>query len=289
MRAGPLSNSKIIEVLNKYYVPVTSPNEQAGDLGKGPPAEKAERRRIYDEFLTKKLGVGDVHVYLLAPDGSAIAGLGVGSAEDPDKVYDVLRRVAAQLHTEPGPPAVPPRPQSSPPSADADAMIFHLVSRTLPSGGSWNEYPAENWIVLAKSEWTQLLPPRDVAVKASWDVPLPVAVKLVEWIYPQNEEVELQNRSRVDIALLHLTVTSLREGIGRARIDGKVRLRHSFYPGKPSEDYANSKLLGYMDFDLTQGLVQRLRMVTTEATYTTAEFGTSIVSISRETPDAPGH
>jgi hypothetical protein len=288
MRAGPLSDSKVIQILNKYYVPVTSPNEEAGDLGKGPPAEKAERRRIYDEFLTKKLGVGDVHVYILAPNGSAVAGLDIGSAEDPDKEIKVLSQVVSQLHTEPGPPAVAPRPQSSPPAADADAMIFHLVSRTLPAGGSWNEYPAENWIVLGKSEWTQLLPPKDIALKASWDVPLPVAVKLVEWVYPQNEEVELQNRSRVDIASLHLTVTDLREGAGRARIDGKVRLRHSFYPGKPSEDYATSKLLGYMDFDLNQGVVQRLRMVTVEATYTTAEFATSVVSISRETPDPAG-
>jgi hypothetical protein len=289
MRAGPLSNSKVIEVLNKYYVPVTSSNEEAGDLGKGSPAEKTERRRIYDEFLNKKLGVGDVHVYILAPDGHAIASLDIGSAEDADKEYELLRQVVARLHTEPGQPAIPPRPQSFPPAAAADAMILHLVSRHLPIGGSWTEYPAENWIVLAKSDWIQLLPPGGIAAKASWDVPLPVAVKLVEWIYPQAEEVELQNRSRVDLASLHLTVTTLSGGGGRARIDGRVRLRHSFYPGKPSEDYANSKLLGYMDFDVTQGLIQRLRMVTTEATYTTSEFATSIVSISRETFASSDH
>src|ERR1700730_2519376 len=115
MRAGPLSYSKVIQILNKYYVPATSPNEEAGDLGKGPPAEKAERRRIYDEFLTKKLGVGDVHVYILAPDGRALAGRDAVTAEVPEKVNEVLLRVVSRLLTEPGQPAVAPRPQSSPP------------------------------------------------------------------------------------------------------------------------------------------------------------------------------
>jgi hypothetical protein len=84
----------------------------------------------------------------------------------------------------------------------------------------------------------------------------------------------------VDIASLHLTVTVLREGIGRARIDGRVRLRHSFYPGKPSEDYADAKLLGYMDFDANQSAIERLRLVTSDATYITNSYGTSVVSVS---------
>jgi hypothetical protein len=169
-------------------------------------------------------------------------------------------------------------------------MIFHLVSRRLPIGGSWNEYPAENWIVLPKSDWTQMLPPGDATVKTSWDVPVPVATKLVEWLYPQNEETKRENRSRVDIASLHLTITTIRDSVARARIDGKVKLRHSFYPGKPAEDYAESKLLGYVDFDLHQHVIERLRMVTTQGTYTTFEFGASIVSVSHETPAAtPGN
>ena len=60
MRAGPLSNPQVIELLNKYFVPVTSANElQDGD-----------RYRIYHEFAAKKLGIGDVFVYVCAPDGT---------------------------------------------------------------------------------------------------------------------------------------------------------------------------------------------------------------------------
>jgi hypothetical protein len=287
LRAGPLSNPKIIELLNKYYVPVTTSNVDTGDRGTGLPAERTERFRIYGEFLTKKLGVGDVHVYILAADATAIVGMDIGPAMDSRREIEVLSEVVARLHTEPGPPAVTPHRQSLPPPTDADSMIFHLVSRHLPVGGGWNEYPAENWIVLKHSEWAQLLPTGDIRSRMSWDIPLPVAVKLAEWVYPQTEEVLRENRSRVEIASLHFTLTALQQGVGRARIDGRVRLQHSPYPGRPSEVYADAKLLGYMDFDLAHPVIQRMRLVTTEATYATSGFGTSIVSVSRESLDRP--
>jgi hypothetical protein len=287
LRAGPLSNPKVIELLNKYYVPVTTSNVDTGDRGTGPPAERTERFRIYGEFLAKKLGVGDVHVYILASDATAIVGMDIGNAMDSGKVMEVLSQVVSRLHTEPGLPAVTPHPQSLPPPGDADSMTFHLVSRHLPVGGGWNEYPAENWIVLKRSEWAQLLPSGDIRPRMSWEIPIPVAVKLAEWVYPQTEEVLRENRSRVEIASLHFTLTALQQGVGRARIDGRFRLQHSPYPGRPSEVYADAKLIGYMDFDLAHSVIQRMRVVTTEATYATGEFGTSIVSVSPESVGGP--
>jgi hypothetical protein len=158
-----------------------------------------------------------------------------------------LTRVVTQLRTEPGPPAVKPHPQSVAPATPADAMVVRLVSRSL-AGGSWHEFPAENWIVLSRADWTQLLPSETLTLKTSWEVPRPVAVKLAEWVYPQNEEKTQVNRSRVDVATFRLTVVTVENGQARARIDGKVRLKHSFYPGGGAEDYADSELLGFVDF-----------------------------------------
>ena len=287
MRAGPLSNSKIIDLLNRYYVPVTSSNEEADNGGTGPPAEKAERQRIYLDFYAKKLPLGDVNVYIVGPDGSSVAGLDIGSAMDAGKLSAFLTRVATQLHTAPGPPAVKPHPQSAAPASAADALVLHLVSRSL-AGGSWHEVPAENWIVLSRAEWTQLLPGEAPALKSSWEVPRPVAVKMAEWIYPQNEEKTQVNRSRVDVAAFRMTVMAAENGLARARIDGKVRLKHTFYPGGNAEDYADSELLGFMDFDVSKRTVQRLRFVTNKAIYAGVEFRASLVSMSRETLDALG-
>jgi hypothetical protein len=268
-------------------VPVTSSNEEADEGGTGPPAEKAERQRIYLDFYAKKLGTGDVHVYILGPDASSIGGLDINSANDPEKMAALLTKVVAQLLTEPGPPAVKPHPQSAAPVSPADSMILHLVSRSL-AGGSWHEFPSENWIVLGRAEWGQLLPGDAVAQNASWELPRPVAVKLAEWVYPQNEEKTQANRSRVDVASFRMTVVTLKNGLARARIDGRVRLKHSFSPGGGAEDYADSQLLGFVDFGVAQRRIQRLRMVTTKATYAGVEFKASLVSMSGETLDALG-
>jgi hypothetical protein len=273
--------------LNRYYVPVTSSNEETDEGGTAPPAEKGERRRIYLDFYGKKLPLGDVHVYIVGPDGASINGLDINSANDSAKMTAFLTQVTAQLHTEPGPPAVKPHPQSIAPASAADSMILHLVSRSL-AGGSWHEFPAENWIVLSRAECGQLLPAGAVAPDVAWEVPRPVAQKLAEWVYPQNEEKTQANRSRVDVAVFRMTVVTLEGSLARARIDGKVRLKHTFYPGGQSEDYADSELLGFVDFDVAQRSVQRLRMVTTKATYGGTAFRTSLVSMSRETLDALG-
>jgi hypothetical protein len=223
----------------------------------------------------------------VGPDGSSVAGLDIGSANDPEKMTAFLTRVATQLHTEPGPPPVKPHPQSAAPASAADAMVVHLVSRSL-AGGSWHEFPAENWIVLSRAEWTQLLPREALTLKTSWEVPRPVAVKLAEWVYPQNEEKTQVNRSRVDVAAFRMTVVTMENGLVRTRIDGKVRLKHSFSPGGGAEDYADSELVGFVDFDMSKRTVQRLRLVTNKAIYAGTEFRASLVSMSRETLDALG-
>jgi hypothetical protein len=255
------------------------------DGGHAPPEERKERMRIYLEFFGKKLGIGDVHVYIVAPDKSAVASLNVVAAQDPGKMTEFLEGIVAKLHVAPGPPAVKPHPQSNPGVVPPDSLAIHLVSRAL-AGRSWHEFPSENWIVLSRDEWSQLLPKDPPAVRATWTIPRPVAVKLAEWVYPQNEEKTMQNRSRVDQADFKLTVVTVEGGLARARIDGKIRLLHSFYPGGEAQDFAVSELSGYMDFDTAEHRVQRLRLVTDKAGYNTTEFAASLVSMSKETLNA---
>jgi hypothetical protein len=264
---------------------VTSPNEWAESKGAAPAEEKAERQRIYLYFYGHKLGVGDVHVYVVAPNGDGVSGMVIGSAGSTDMMIAFLSKVAGDLRVAPGPPAIAPHPVSVAPRSPADSLVVHLVSRSL-AGGSWHEFPSENWIVLSKAEWQQLLPAAGAARGAAWPVPKPVAVKLVEWIYPQNEEKTGVNRSRVDLADLKMTLVTLENGLARARIEGQVKLMHSFYPAGKSEDFAISELSGYMDFNVAERRIQRLRLVTDKAAYNGTPFRTSLVSMSRETLDA---
>jgi hypothetical protein len=275
MRAGPLSNPQVIELLNRYFVPVTSANE----------FPDADRVRIYHEFADKHLGIGDVHVYVVGPDGAAIAGLDIGSAMDSDKEIAFLTSIVERLHTQPGLPVFAPHPQSSAPPVPPDAPAIHLVARKL-IGRTWNEFPSENWIVLTKQEWDQTLPPADAQPKTTWQVPAPVATKLAEWIYPQTEDTRRANRNRVDEADFRFTLVTLLDSLARARIDAHVRLRHSFYPGKPAEEFATSDLTGYADFDLAKHQVTRFRLITHKAEYQGVPFSCSLVSVSHETIEA---
>ncbi len=286
MRAGPLSTNEVIAALNRYFVPVVSSNYETGDTGAAPPAEKAERRRIYDDFFARKLGVGDVHVYILRPDRSSLCGLDIGSALTQGKLAAFLEGVRSELNIPAGPPAFPPHPASAAPPAPADAMIFHLVARA-GGQGSWHEFPSENWIVLPRAAWSLLLPPEPVvALHDSWRVPDAVADKLLAWFYPQTEEISLIPRSRIDQRELRMTVTAVQNGVARARIDGSLKLMHSFYPHKPHDDFVNAQLLGFMDFVPREGRIQRLRLITRKATYVDSDFEVTLRSVSRETLDA---
>jgi hypothetical protein len=259
-----------------------------GENGSASPEEIKERKRVYLEFYAKNLGVGNVHVYVLAPDASAMGGLDITSAGNVDKMIALLQQTTTKLNTRPVPPVVKPHAMSHPPAIAPDALVIHLVSRAL-ADGSWHEYPSENWIVLSRAEWTQLLPAAKPTATTTWDIPHPLAVKLAEWVYPQNEDTTLANRSRVDIADFHLTVETLQGDLARARIGGKIRLLHSFYPGTQSQDFADSELTGYLDFNTADRSIQRLRIVTTKANYANKwSFATSLISMSRETLEALG-
>ena len=286
MRAGPLSNSRVIELLNQYFVPVASSNYDTSGAGPAPPAEKAERQRIYNDFHEKGLGIGDVHVYILRPDRSSLRGLGVGEAAAEGVLARFLEDVQKELETPAGPPAFPPRTWSAAPSAPAGSMVFHLVSRG-ERQGSWREFPSENWIVLSRAEWTALLPPEPtVHTGTSWQVPRAVSDKLLIWFYPQTEEISPLARGRIDQGDLRMTVTTFQNGVARARMEGSLKLLHSASPGKPSEDFVNATLTGFVDFVPAESRIQRLRLITAKAVYGTENFHTALRSVSSETLEA---
>jgi len=220
-------------------------------------------------------------VYVCAPDGSAVASLSVVQSADPAKMAAFLEGIAAQLHVTPGPPAVKPHPTSRPGPIPPGGLAIHLVSRAI-AGGSWHEFPSENWIVLTREESAQLLPKDPPALRDSWTVPHPVARKLAEWVYPQNEERTSQNRSRVDGAHFEFTVVAVQGSLARAKLEGKIRLLHAFSPGSTAQDFAVSAFTGYMDFDSAESHIQRLRLVTEKADYNGTPFEAVLISMSKE-------
>src|SRR5205823_5683332 len=156
MRAGPLSSDKVIDLLNRAFVPVFAVNEDYRDAGPAPEEDKAEYRRIYREALDAGLSAGTVHAYVIDTAGHPIASLQVAEAAQPDRLVAMLERVIRARKLAKGPTLVPPRTLSAPPPCEPGSLVLHLTARG--HGNSWDGFPSENWIVLVPKEGEGVLP-----------------------------------------------------------------------------------------------------------------------------------
>ena len=95
--------------------------------------------------------------------------------------------------------------------------------------------------------------------------------------YPPTENNELAT-NRIDRQALKATVVSLREGMARARIDGSLKMKHSF--DQRGDDYfVEAVLVGFVDFDPVKKQIKSLRLVTDKATYFKGDFGVAVRSM----------
>src|SRR5262245_12404285 len=133
MRASSLSNAKVIDLLNHYYVPVYLRNEDCADDGLAPAEVKEERNRIYRDALQAGLSAGTVCAYLLTPEAQpvAVAPLNQSVATDPERLSELMQSVIDALKTPRGDSLAPPSRQSLPPSSPPDSMVLHLTARYL--------------------------------------------------------------------------------------------------------------------------------------------------------------
>ena len=257
-------------------------NEDVAASGSATAAEKAERQRIYRTYLDRKLGVGDVHIYILTPNGEPLGGMSVGEATVNDtNLLNMLNGVVKKLGSAPGEPVVSPGPQSVAPDSPADSLVLHLSARGATRGTNYRMFPAENWIVLDKQEWTGLLPAGEAKMSETWTLGKDLASKLLIKFYPQTVEITAGvERGRIDRQNLKLTVTSIRDGVVRARFDGTLRMKHGSV-AQNEDFFVDAVVTGFLEFDSGTRTIQRLRLVTRKATYRDEEFLAALRSVPR--------
>jgi hypothetical protein len=273
MRTGPFSDAKVIELLNNYFTPVYTINEDYAEKGPAPREEKAEYQRIYHEAVKAKLSTGTVHVYVLTPDGHPLDSLHVAEAAKKDKLIGMLEKTVKKLKIKEGKPLVKPVPQSVAPKADKGSLVLHLTSRPLRGGGSWDGV-SENWIVLDRDDVKKLLPEGKHEVGTAWDIDKTVSTKLYKPFYPVTENNDLST-NRIDSQFLRGTIVSVKEGIIRGRLEGKLKMKHAFYPGREDDNFVVAEIVGYVDFK-ANGDIETIKLVTEEATYGGGTFGVAV-------------
>jgi hypothetical protein len=297
----------VIDLINGYFVPVHLRNQDFGETGDASAEEKAEKRRIYREALEANLAAGSVCVYLLAPDARpvATAPLNQDVATDPKQLADLLQQVIRRLNLTRGEPVVPPAPPS-PPECERDSLVLRLTTRYLQrrgdqfvrldtgpvlgtsKGGNWGDLPSQDWIVLDREEWTKLLPDdADVEVGTSWEPHRDIAAKLLTHFFPPTENTDLAT-NRIDEQSLTARVESIEHNRIRARLEGRLRMKHPFYH-KDDDNFVSATLIGYLEFEPAAGTratcqIRSLLLVTDRATYGQGTRGQPFGVVVRSLP-----
>ncbi len=276
MRAGPLSNDTVIGLLNAHFVPAFVSNEDY-DAGRVSPEEKRERDRIWREANEAGLSSGTVHAYILSPEGKVLDSRHVAKATEPGETARLLEKIVKDLKVPAGEPAVKPAPQCPPPAAPADSLLLHLTARGF-KGASWDDFPAEDWIALERGEWEKLLPPHGAAAEESWDIDRAVAAKIFTRFYPQTENNDVSKHVLEEISLRATPLPS-KDGMARARLEGRIKMRHDFYPGRKDGRIAEATIAGILKHDPKTRTVPVLALATREATYGPGTFAVAVRSL----------
>jgi hypothetical protein len=278
MRAGPLSNKKVIDLLNSYFVPVYTVNEDYSRKGIAPKEEKEERERIFKAGHAAKKSVGSVHVYILKPSGEFYDSMHVAEAAKAKKLIELLERSASELKVAAGAPVIKPQPQSRRPTCEEGALTLHLTARSLDGKGAWSEFPVENWLVFSPTEQRDFLGKRE-KVKAgdTWEVPAELSQKLLAHFYPATENNDVSKNEFLEQQLT-ATVLSVDRNKARARLAGSFRMEHSFYH-KPDGKIAEGSVIGYVDFVPSSATLDNVQLVTDKATYGGGTFGIAVHSV----------
>jgi hypothetical protein len=255
-------------LLNSYFVPVYI-SYDAHDHGDAPAAARKEWQRIYHEANAKLRRSGTVHVYILAPhDAAVIESIDIGTATKPEKLFARLEAVVKKLRTSAGKPVVTPAPQSHPPQAAADALVLHVVARSYK--GTWNEFPVESWFALTPGEARKLVPAEAVRPGTSWELDGAVTARFLTSFLPNGFAYASYHKVKVIDQRLRATVVSVEKGVARARLEGRVKLRHQTLnfrvsPPAPAEEFAQMPLVGYLEFDPGRRRVRTLRLLADKA------------------------
>lgn len=293
MRASSLSNDKVIDLLNHFFVPVYLSNEDFAKGGCAPEEARKELHRIFREAIDAKHSAGTVHVYIMAPDGKNIDSMHVATAYKVEKLVPMLEASIARYKLDAGRTLFPPGPQSRRPKCAPGSLVLHLVTRNVVKQGAdfvptrtklgetksanWGSYPSEDWIVFSKDDAAKLLPRGDVRMGTTWTLDADLSGRFLTHFYPTTENNDVQ-KNKMQKQELTGSVVSIKDGVARAKLTGHLTMEHWFYH-KADGNVVDARLVGYVDFEPATGLVRMLRLITEEATYSRRPFGAVLRSL----------
>jgi RNA polymerase sigma-70 factor (ECF subfamily) len=270
LRGGPLSDPRVIELLNSRFVPVYASTEDKSNK---------ECARIARDSLKAGLGAGTEFLYFLDPEGKVVDSAHICTST----TESLLSKLRQHGCGEEGPALAPPLPQSAP--ASGASRVFHVTSRYLDAQGrlekgqkDYHAFPAEEWLTISPSEEAALVPDSSAPPGSSWIVDPSVALRLLSRFYPLTGNRTAPEKNLIQEALLSAKVVAGRGGIAWIRLDGRVQLDHSFFADRDHRA-VDAALVGYIEYDRRAKSLRSFRLITDHAAYGRENFGVAVRSV----------
>lgn len=242
MRVSSLSDSRVIPLVSKHFVPVWISRDRYQQ-------EKISREetllvgRIDKSRREKKLEGGAVCVYVATANGDVFATLPVQKASKPDLLVAFLKKIIDDKQVKPmKAEAAAERP--APKAKAKDGRLFAV--RTRFDAGE-NRGTSSETVELTKEEWMAFIPPETAKAGRTWKVPKEVAEKLLIQAYPPLPHWKA-SLAKMDSCQLTATVKSNKDGAVTIRLEGKFDL---IFPlkGEPTDGRVTANLVGIVRCD----------------------------------------
>ena len=122
----------------------------------------------------------------------------------------------------------------------------------------------------------KVLPEGELRAGHSWTFDKNISAKLLTHFYPATENNDV-SKNRFEEQSLKATVLTVTNGKVRARVDGSLKMQHSFYH-KDDGKQVEATLVGLLDFDPVARTISSLQLVTDKATYGGGKFAVAVHS-----------
>jgi hypothetical protein len=263
MRAGPLSDPNVLEVLQTYYVPVFAQNEDYHDHSKKAESERAEYHRIHAEALAKGFTASLVHVYILTPDGQVQDAMRVESASRTATCLELLKKNAARID----PKTLKSISRRDPPASDSgEFAAFILRTRSMDGRAAWTDFDPEVRVTLSLEHLKTLLPPPGATIGTKWN---PGRTCIEALFRPMIPAIE-RDASGIE-SKLSGTIIAVEQSMTRVRLEGQIVLKD---PNHPENPLLYVELIGVMETD-ANGRLRAFKLASQQAMYGFGEYAVS--------------
>jgi RNA polymerase sigma-70 factor (ECF subfamily) len=270
LRGGPLSDPRVISLLNSRFVPVYACTLDPSDR---------ELARIGHDSQKAGFGSGTEYVYFLSPLGEVVDGIHICTIRTPD----LLAKLEQHACGEAGGALSPPTPQSIAPLTGAP--VLHVTSRYLDAKGQvekgrsdYHAFPAEDWITLGPADEAALVPVPEAPLQATWSVDFAVAARLLSRVYPLTGNMLDPLKNRIQAVGLTAKVVAGRRDIAWIRLDGRVSIDHPFVAERDHRQ-VESAIAGYIEYNRAEKKIRTLRLITDQAVYGRENFAVAFRSV----------